>query len=131
MRTYRSNTPPPTLGKRMKKKDPTITLQGVILREIEEEGKAQGLDWKVPPLFITRNEQSEENIEKRLARLMRKVNRQRTRNPSKDFPWPTREDALAYLPFPTYDNIKGKWRKYTREQADELKQKIKEVRKYV
>ena len=130
MEIYLSNHSP-HLGDHTMKKNSSITLTGTILPEIEEEGLAKGLDWRVPPLFITRNEQSEENIVKRMIALGRKVNRLRTRHPSKEYPDPTRKEALSQLPFPVYGNIKGKWRKYTRREANELKAKIKQIRKYV
>jgi len=104
---------------------------GDILREIEQEGSEKGLDWRVPPLFFLRKEQTEENIERILIRLQRKINRQRVRTPSQIIPDATREDALEYLPFPRYTNTKGVQRRYSKKEAQDLKKLIKKVRRYI
>ncbi len=103
---------------------------GDILREIAEEGAVKGFDWQVPPLFLLRKEQTEENIQRKLKQLEKKVNRMRVRHPAQTYPDPTREEALEYLPFPRYGNIKGLQRRYTRLEARNLKQLIKKVRRY-
>lgn len=98
----------------------TITL-GRILREIAEEGNIKGLDWKVQRLYVTRNEQSPRNIKKMLARLGKKY-------PTTRF---TESDAKSKLLFSFYRNIEDHWRFYSREEAEDLKNKIKEVRGWI
>lgn len=114
--------------KKIHKRRPPIKI-GDILREIEDEGK--GKNWKIPILFFLRKEQTEENIQKVLERLQLRVTKWRNRHPNETFPEPTREDALAYLPFPRYTNAtKGVQRRYYKAEARELKALIKKVRKY-
>lgn len=126
------------MAKNKKHKETTITLTGVILPELKAEGEAKGENWKVPPLFVSRNIQTEKNIQDRIARINKKRNKRLKRlkslEPNRQFgpiKEATREEALEYLPFPVYGEIvKGKRIRYTREEADDLKQRIKEVRKY-
>ncbi len=96
-----------------------ITLDGTILREIEEEGRAQGKDWRVRRLYITRNEKSPKNIEKKLAKL-REFNMNATE-----------EDAKSMLLFSYFRESGEHWRIYSREEADQLKNEIKKARGYI
>lgn len=92
-----------------------ITL-GLICRELEKEGKAKGKDWRIPRLYIVRNEASPNNVEKKLARMQKKNLKA------------TEEDAKKSFLFPFYRNRQDHWRTYSREEAEDLKERIKAAR---
>jgi hypothetical protein len=95
-----------------------ITI-GQILEEIELEGRLLGHVWKVPRLYVTRNEASEKNIAQRFAKLKKKT------------PNITRQEVIKTFFFSPYRNKDGIWRIYSKEESDDLKQKIKEKRRFV
>src|SRR5258708_10459699 len=91
---HRSKSSPLNGANTMKKRRRYAPVKsGDILREIAEEGAVKGFDWQVPPLFLLRKEQTEENIQRKLKQLEKKVNRMRVRHPAQTNPDPTREKA--------------------------------------
>ncbi len=95
-----------------------ITL-GRVLHEIQLEGNKKGKSWKVARLYVTRHEQSPKNIQRKLAELQKKD------------PLVTENEAKTYFPFPYYRNKEDHWRVYYRDEAEDLKKRIKKMRRYV